>query len=151
MKSSKSQSGINKDTLEHYKRSALLLENYEVDVNSLSRQDLMAERLRLQADILEIQTQLDHAKVNLIKTGEYADPDWYQKATYARRKKGQQIEQIQIRMAEMRHKESIKNREDNKMPTNSDEFSQEDWNIFFKILKFITKKAKDEHDTKGFE
>jgi Tat protein secretion system quality control protein TatD with DNase activity len=58
------------------------------NLQQLPLDELIAESDRVIARLTETKRQLDEAKAYRLTTGEYADPDWYSRATHAARLQG---------------------------------------------------------------
>lgn len=61
-------------------------------------EELQQEQLILLEDMASIRYQLEKAKTNVALDGEYSDPEWFRKATYALRMKSAQIQAISVEM-----------------------------------------------------
>lgn len=67
----------------------------EAELSTLSRAELVALKEKIDKDIALIDGQLMEARNKVRSSGEYADGDWYRRATIARRLKGQESQRIQ--------------------------------------------------------
>lgn len=77
--------------------------------NKMNRVELNELREYLQDDLDSINTQLADAKATRIKTGEYADIDWFNAAILAKRLRGRAVQAIQIELSK-RNRERSKDR-----------------------------------------
>jgi hypothetical protein len=59
----------------------------------------------LRRAIIEIESQLDAARAQVKQGGEYADPDWYHRATYAVKTKKQMYQRLQDELGVIKRKE----------------------------------------------
>ncbi len=79
-----------------------------IDLDGLTRVELLELKLDLGQDINSIKSQVERARVNLIKRGEYADPDWYQRALTACKIKQNQVQRIQIELGKRKRNQTGK-------------------------------------------
>lgn len=77
--------------------------------NKMDRIELNELREYLQDDLDSINAQLADAKATRIKTGKYADIDWFNSAILAKRLRGRAVQAIQIELSK-RNKERSKDR-----------------------------------------
>lgn len=61
-------------------------------------EELQQEQLVLLEDMASIRYQLEKAKSTVALDGEYSDPEWFRKATYALRMKSAQVQAISVEM-----------------------------------------------------
>jgi hypothetical protein len=73
-----------------------------LDLSGKKRSDLLRLKLELGSDMDHIRGQLDKAKHEYRKTGRRTDEDWFRRAKSVLRIKGRQIQQIQIRLVELK-------------------------------------------------
>lgn len=74
------------------------IENRNVNINELSKNELLKAKLELELDIDNIKGQLDLAKSKVASSGEYADPIWYRNATQAMRIKQKQLQFLMMKI-----------------------------------------------------
>jgi len=101
-----------------------------IEVRSLTREDLMSEKIILQKEIDEIALQLGKAKARVWEAKEYSDPMWFQAASHAKRLKGRQMQEIQLRLSELNQ---------NERKIYSDGLTKDDWDGFHKVLRYLQK------------
>jgi hypothetical protein len=77
-------------------------DEFEDLIGGMSREELLACKATLEDEMASIRNQLDHARVQRQLTGQYADADWYRRASAALRLKGRDAQRIQIRLAALR-------------------------------------------------
>jgi hypothetical protein len=70
-----------------------------IDPDAMTREELLALKARLMDEMDSIQYQLDEAKAKAAETGEYADPDWFRRAEYARRRRGRAVQRIDMALS----------------------------------------------------
>lgn len=70
------------------------MENYR----SYTDEQLQDTQTILLEDMASIRYQLEVAKSNAATEGDYSDPDWFRKATYALRMKSAQLQAINVEM-----------------------------------------------------
>lgn len=67
-----------------------------------SRQRILTDQIAISlTGINDIKDQLDRAKTRRITTGEFTDPDWFQRANSALRGKGRILQDIQRELGEV--------------------------------------------------
>jgi len=74
----------------------------EVLEGSLSREQLVAQKLLLQADIIAIENQLHKASTRLAKTGKPSDDKWFKSAKFAMRRKTEELTRLSTVIRERR-------------------------------------------------
>ena len=57
----------------------------ELDLSRMSREELLSVKATLSAELQFINGQIEDARSRFQETGERADPDWYRRASWARR------------------------------------------------------------------
>lgn len=62
--------------------------------------EMQYELDQLNDELTTINIQLERARAHQKMTGEYADPDWYQRASAARRIKARDVQLLQRQLAE---------------------------------------------------
>jgi hypothetical protein len=72
-----------------------------LDLQGKKRTELLKLKLELGSDMDNIRGQLEKAKHEYRKSGRRADEDWFRRADSVLRIKGRQVQQIQVRLAEM--------------------------------------------------
>lgn len=82
-------------TLIEHKRAASQLAAAEAACD-----ELIEDKAAVDAEIADIKLQLDQARGRMRLTGEYADPVWYARATYALRMKGRKSQALQREIGE---------------------------------------------------
>jgi hypothetical protein len=82
-----------------------------LDVNSLSREQILDMLPQLTAEMDEIRTQIEDAKAKAAATGDYADREWFRRAKYALRAKGRLHQQLQYRLGVLRKERSTQSTE----------------------------------------
>jgi hypothetical protein len=73
-----------------------------LDLQGKKRTELLKLKLELGSDMDNIRGQLEKAKHEYRKSGRRADEDWFRRADSVLRIKGRQVQQIQVRLAEMK-------------------------------------------------
>lgn len=68
----------------------------------LSPDDLMKFKEIVDADLAQISSQIDLAKSTAAASGHFADPGWFQRTTYARKKRGRLSQAIQFELGKKR-------------------------------------------------
>lgn len=64
-------------------------------------QELHDEKGSNEAEMARIKMQLEEARGLVGQTGEYSDPRWYARASYALRMRGRKAQQIQLKIGEL--------------------------------------------------
>jgi hypothetical protein len=82
-----------------------------VDVDSLTREQILDMLPQLTAEMDEIRTQIEDAKAKAASTGDYADREWFRRAKYALRAKGRLHQQLQYRLGVLRKERSTQSTE----------------------------------------
>jgi hypothetical protein len=73
-----------------------------INLSLLDRDSLVELKDRLGESLVSIGLQLDKAKADVHVLGEYADPDWYRRATAAKKITGFQIQLVDRELARRR-------------------------------------------------
>lgn len=71
-------------------------------LEEMSEVELLDLKSSIDYDIVGISSQLENARANVHSSGEYADPNWYMRATIAKRLKGQASQAIQNELGRRR-------------------------------------------------
>lgn len=135
-----------------YKKSSIIT-TPDVNVDRMSKEDLIEQSLELQDEITNIKEQLGRAESYFHKTGEYQDPDWYFKAKHAKEIKGRLIQKIQFEISKIKKKEK-KEKKENELRTESvinlekDNLglTDQDWRGFKRVVKVLQSKVNQLED-----
>lgn len=73
-------------------------------LQELNRDALSELHVEVQLALDSIKAQLHAAKVNLARTGEYAEPGWWSRTQWAKKSHGQVLQVIQAEMGRQRRK-----------------------------------------------
>ena len=76
--------------------------SYDVERLENRLRPLGERRLQIESELQEINDQLDYAKRNVMVNGQYADPDWYTRAQYARKMKGREHQKLLRECADLK-------------------------------------------------
>ena len=87
------------DALAKYKNGGRLNSS---ELSGLTEEGLLELKELIDEDLLRIGNQLLRAKQEVITNGMYADTDWYRKATFAKKIKGQLSQKIQNELRKRR-------------------------------------------------
>lgn len=93
------------DVLTRYKNGERLCPE---DLSTLDEQDLLDLKTFVDEDILQISSQLLRAKQELAINGNYGDPNWFRRATFAKKSKGQLSQRIQNEISRQRRERTGK-------------------------------------------
>jgi hypothetical protein len=80
----------------------IVVGNEEHDLDTMTRAEILALKIDLEEQMDKIQQQIYDAKTRAHTHGEYADPDWFSRASYARKAKGRQAQKIQAYLGSMK-------------------------------------------------
>lgn len=78
----------------------------EQALEPLNRDQLQDLRGKIEDRLDRVKGQISKAKADLHITGEYSDPDWFQRAETAKRIMGRQLQKIQPRQGELKRQRS---------------------------------------------
>lgn len=79
-------------------------------LGELSSDELLKLKEKVDADLAQISSQIDFAKSTAAASGEYADPGWFQRIMYARKKRGRLSQAIQFELGRKRRASAEANR-----------------------------------------
>ena len=65
---------------------------------------LLREKETIDRDLAEIKAQLTEARANVARSGEYADPEWWNRALFAARRKARESQRLQREIGEAKRK-----------------------------------------------
>ena len=77
-------------------------EVFEMEVASMTREELLDKKDQLIAECIVIKGQLANARAKRITTGEFSDPFWFRKAQYAKDMKGREIQYVDRHLGNLR-------------------------------------------------
>lgn len=73
------------------------------EIESCTTQDrALALKIELDANIAQVTTQIDEARARAAAEGEYADRDWYHRASYAKKRLGRLSQTLQLKIRELK-------------------------------------------------
>lgn len=84
--------------------TTMKLHGEDINLSLLDRDSLVELKDRLMESSVSIGIQLDKAKADVHIIGEYADPDWYQRATAAKKITGFQLQLVDRELARRRQR-----------------------------------------------
>jgi hypothetical protein len=76
-----------------------------LDLSGMNRSDLLALHLKLGSDMDAVRSQLEKAKSTYRITRTRSDEDWFRRASSVVRIRGRQMQQVQIRLSELKAEE----------------------------------------------
>lgn len=76
-----------------------------MNVTEISTEELERRLHGVTQELAEIKTQLDFAKSDAAETGNYSDPDWFNRARHAARMKGREHQLIQTELGKRKKAE----------------------------------------------
>jgi len=79
---------------------------HDIDVNALTKEQVLELLPQVTVEMDSIRQQIDAARVKARTTGEYADPDWYQRAQCALRARGRFHQRLQFRLSALKQTQS---------------------------------------------
>lgn len=74
----------------------------DIDLGQMNAPELLALKVELETDLDNIKYQLETAEAETAASGIYADSNWYHAAKLAQRRKGRQVQQIQLELKNRR-------------------------------------------------
>jgi hypothetical protein len=74
----------------------------KLDLEGLTEEQLLEKKLDIDTEIGSIKSQIEQARIEAAEDGRYADRDWWQRANAAMKIKGNQSQQVQIRLRVMK-------------------------------------------------
>lgn len=78
--------------------------NQSIDTDGLSYEEAQKLLLRLDEGVANIEEQIRRAAAKTYETGNYADPDWFNKATFARKALQRSRQALQVEVGQKRKK-----------------------------------------------
>ncbi len=96
-------------------RAERVIDEFEGLIDGMTRDELLSCKASIEDEMASIRAQLEEARAHRVRTNQFADPDWYRRATAALRLKGRQCVRVQNRLSEMR--EAQKRSNISKQPT----------------------------------
>jgi ubiquitin len=83
------------------------------NLKEASTEELLELKQEVDTNIAAIGGELMEAKANATAHGEYSDPDWFRRATMAKKMKGQLSQRIQTALSKKKAEQKEKNRREN--------------------------------------
>ena len=75
-------------------------------IENMTANEIKERIITVMSDMNAIRSQLNAAKVNRIETGEYANADWFRKATDALKHKGREHQELQFALGRLSKEQS---------------------------------------------